>query len=150
MSEELTTTQDERVMAGLAHGSTLLGLFTNGIGGIGAALIIWITQKEKSAYVAFQALQALVYQVVTLLITMMVWMCWGCLWMLLILPPLIANPGAYEAAPPAGMWIGLVFMVIPFGLMALTTLYGLVGAAQTLRGRDFRYAVIANWLEKQG
>ena len=62
MNSRLEVSQDERMMAGLAHGSILLGLFTNGIGGIAAALVIWITQKEKSDYVAGQALQAMIYQ----------------------------------------------------------------------------------------
>nr|NIV37945.1 DUF4870 domain-containing protein [Anaerolineae bacterium] len=68
MSEQLAPTQDERVLAGLAHGSILLGLFTSGVGGIIAALVIWATQKEKSAYAAAQALQSMVYQAVTFVI----------------------------------------------------------------------------------
>ncbi len=70
MSEKTVITQEEKVLAGLSHGSILLGIFTNGIGGIVVALVIWLTQKQKSAYVAAQALQALVYQVV---ITVLTW-----------------------------------------------------------------------------
>jgi len=149
MSEQVTIKQDERVLAALAHGSILLGLFTNGVGGIGAALVIWITQKEKSAYVAAQALQALVYQVVTLIMSMLVWGCWGVLWMLMFLPQIIANPAAYEATPPAGMWVGLTLMICPLGIWSLTVLYGLWGAVRSLSGHDFQYAVIGNWLERQ-
>lgn len=50
-------TQDERVMAALAHASALLPLM-----GVIAPIVIWVSQKEKSKYVAFQALQALAYQ----------------------------------------------------------------------------------------
>ena len=73
MSEQTTTTQNERALAALAHGSILLGLFSNGIGGIVTALVIWVVQRQKSAYVAHQALQALVYQVATFLLTMLAW-----------------------------------------------------------------------------
>jgi uncharacterized Tic20 family protein len=149
MSDEMTVSRDERMMAGLAHGSVLLGLVTNGVGGIGAALLIWLTQRGKSAYVAAQALQALVYQLVTLLLTMVFWCCWGGLWMLMIIPPIIANPSAYDNAAPPGMWVGLTLMIFPLGLMALTTLYGVWGAVRSMSGHDFRYAVIGNWLERQ-
>jgi hypothetical protein len=33
MSTKLVPTQDEQVLASLAHGSILLGIFTNGLGG---------------------------------------------------------------------------------------------------------------------
>lgn len=149
MSEQVTVTQDERTMAGLAHGSILLGVFTSGIGGIVAALVIWLLQKEKSAYVAAQALQALIYQALTFIITMLVWCCWGVLWTAMILLPLMADPGAYDAAPPAGLWVGLFLMAIPFGIWGLTILYGLWGAVRCLNGHDFKYAIIGNWLGTQ-
>ena len=48
MSEQTIVTQNERGLSGLAHGSILLGMFTGGVGGIVAAVIIWLTQKEKN------------------------------------------------------------------------------------------------------
>ena len=149
MSEQVTLKQDEKTLAALAHGSILLGLLTSGMGGIIAALVIWIVQKEKSAYVAAQALQALVYQGITFLLTMIAWCCWGVLYTALIVVPLIGNPGAYDAAPPTGLWVGLALMVVPFGIWGLTILYGLYGAARCLSGHDFKYAVIGNWLNSQ-
>ncbi len=38
--DQSTLSKDERTLAGLAHGSILLGTFTSGMGGIIAALII--------------------------------------------------------------------------------------------------------------
>ena len=149
MSEQLAPTQDEKTLAGLAHGSILLGLFTSGVGGIIAALVIWATQKEKSPYAAAQALQAMVYQGVTFLITMVAWCCWGILYMMMIFVPLVNNPGAYEAAPPAGLWVGMFLMIVPFGIWGLIILYGLYGAVRCLGGHDFKYAIIGNWLEGQ-
>jgi uncharacterized Tic20 family protein len=145
----MTLKQDEKTLAGLAHGSILLGLLTSGMGGIIAALVIWIVQKEKSAYVAAQALQALVFQAITFLLTMIAWCCWGVLYMALIFVPLISNPGAYESTPPAGLWVGLALMIVPFGIWGLTILYGLYGAVRCLGGHDFKYAVIGNWLDSQ-
>ncbi len=108
MSEEMAPTQNAKTLAALAHGSILLGLFSNGVGGIVAALIIWATQKDKAPYAAAQALQSMVYQGVTFVITMMAWCCWGILYTVMIMVPLMADPAAYEAAPPASLWVGLV------------------------------------------
>jgi uncharacterized Tic20 family protein len=149
MSEQVSPKKDERVLASLAHGSIIFGPFTNGIGGIVAALVIWVTQKEKSAYAAAQALQALVYQVVTFAIAGLAWCCWGLMWMALILGPLAINPEAYDQAPPAGMWVGLILLIVPIAIGGLTILYGLWGAARCWGGHDFRYAIIGNWLESQ-
>lgn len=149
MTEKTMLTQDEKTLAGLAHGSILLGIFTSGMGGIIAALVIWLLQREKSAYVAVQALQSLVYQAVTFLLTMLAWCCWGVLWTALILIPLLGNPAVYDVNPPAGLWVGLFLMIVPFGIWGLTILYGLYGAVRCLGGHDFKYAVIGNWLDSQ-
>lgn len=146
MSTERITSSDERTLAGLAHASIVLGLFTNGVGGILAALVIWLTQREKSAYVAAQALQALVYQVLVLAVTMAAWCCWGALWMAMIFVPLFADPAAFEASPPATLWAGLFLMVVPLAIWAVTILYGLWGAARCLGGHDFEYAIVGSWL----
>ena len=49
--------QDERIMAGLAHISAILPMM-----GMVAPIVIWVTQKDKSKFVSFQALQAVSYQ----------------------------------------------------------------------------------------
>lgn len=149
MNESVSLTQEEKVMAGLAHGSIVLGLFTNGVGGLIGALVIWILQREKSAFAAAQALQSLVYQALTFAITMVFWCCWGMVYMLLIFPPIIANPEAYETTVPAGLWIGLALMIIPFAVWGITILYGLYGAVRSYGGHDFKYAILGKWLENQ-
>lgn len=149
MSAKTNTTQDQRLMAALAHGSILIGPLTNGVGGVIAALVIWVVQREKSAYAAAQALQALVYQAATTLVTMLAWCCWGVLWVALIVPPVMANPELYENTVPAGFWVGLSLMAIPLLLWGLTIVYGLVGAVRCLGGHDFRYAIIGRWLDRR-
>ena len=149
MGEQSAIRQDERVLAGLAHGSILLGPLTNGVGGIVSALVIWLIQRDKSAYVAFQALQALVYQVAAFVLAGLVTCCWAAVWMLMWMPAMAANPEAYKDVPPTGMWIGLALAVVPLAVWAVTMVYGLVGAARTLGGHDFRYAIIGKWLKSQ-
>lgn len=149
MSEQTVVAQHERRLAGLAHGSILLGIFTSGAGGIIAALIIWLSQKEKSIYAANQSLQALVYQGVVFLVTMTCWCCWGLLWTASFLTPIIGNPERYENQVPATLWLGLALIIIPLGVWGLTILYGLYGAVCCFGGHDFKYAVIGDWLKSQ-
>ena len=149
MDEQKSPTQNARTLAALAHSSVVLGLLSNGLGGIVAALVIWTTQKDKRPYAAAQALQAMAYQGLTFVITMLAWCCWGIVYMLLIMVPLLSNPGAYEVTPPAGLWVGLVLILVPLALWGLMIAYGLYGAVRCLGGQDFKYAIIGNWLESQ-
>lgn len=150
MTVRTDTKQEERVLAAAAHGSILVSLLTSGLGGVLAATAIWLTQREKSGYAAFQALQALVYQVVTFVISAVTWTCWGLAWLAMIVPPLFANHAAYENAPPAGLWIGLLLMAVPIAVHGLTVLYALWAALRCLGGHEFRYAIIGRWLESHG
>lgn len=136
-------------MAAVAHGSILLGAFTSGIGGIFAALIIWVSQREKSTYAAHQSLQALVYQSFILLLTVVAFCSWGALLMILTVLPMVANPDLYQSSPPQSMWVGLSLLIFPCGLWLATILYGLWGAMRCLSGADFKYAIIGNWLEQR-
>ena len=149
MNDTATVPSNERTWAGLAHASILLGLFTNGIGGIGVALVLWITQKDKSPYAAFQAMQSLVYQVMTYILVFLLFSCWGGVWMLMLIPAILGNPEALNGAPPTVMWVGLALMVIPFGVWLLTTAYGVLGAVRCFQGHDFRYLLVGKWVGRQ-
>ena len=146
MQEGTTITQNERVLAALAHAGVLLGVFTGSLGGIFVALVVWLAEKEKSAYVAYQALQALVYQIVTMVVAAVFWMAWLAMWMGMILLPVFANPNAYESAPPAGLWVGLILLIVPIAVTKLLVLYGLWGALRCLGGHPFRYALVGRWV----
>ena len=63
-------TPDERTLAALAHGLAVLNLFA-GVGGAIAAAVIWFSQKEESAWVAWHALQALVFQAIQIAIVVL-------------------------------------------------------------------------------
>ncbi len=128
--------QEERLLAGLAHGSIVAGA----IGPV-AGLLIYLIQKEKSAFVARQALQAALYQLLGLGVMIVAWSCWGSFYALTFIP-LITNAEKYQDAPPPIFWVGLGSMVIPFILMGMWGLYGLYGAVRVWLGTDFRYALI--------
>jgi uncharacterized Tic20 family protein len=129
-------TQEERLLAALAHVAVVAGAIAP-IAGI----VIYLTQKEKSAYAAGQALQAAVYQLLGLLVIIVVWSCWGFFYALSFIP-IIANIDQYQDAPPPIFWVGLGSMIIPFIAMGLWGLYGLYGGLRAWQGADFRYAVV--------
>ena len=136
---------ETRLLAALAHGSVV----AQGIG-ILVGIIVYINQREKSRYVAYQGLQAAVYQLINLIITVLLWLAWGVLYGLSMIPLIIQAETNPDAAPPAIFWISMILMVIPLVYMVLVGLYGLWGAVRTWQGKDFKYLLLGNWLEKSG
>jgi uncharacterized protein len=129
-------TQNDRIMAALAHATAILP-----VTGVIAPIIIWVTQREKSEYVAFQALQAVVYQ-----FSMIVaWFASMALYMgsFFIVIPFSASSRGFPA-----------IMLVPFGVMGLMLVgslifivYAFVAAGMVLQGRNFRYVIIGNALK---
>jgi uncharacterized Tic20 family protein len=135
-------TQDERVMAALAHACIML--FGTGII---AVVVLWVTQKDRSRYVAFQALQAMVYQVIGFFVFLVAMCSWLTLYLLSLIPLMAAAEKA-ASEPPLYFLVSLVLMVVPFALMGIWILGGLWGAVRTLQAREFRYLVLGNQLER--
>jgi len=144
-------------MAALAHASVvltfILALGSGGLGGllgILVPLLIWLTYKEKSAYVAFQALQATVFQAVSILLMVVV----------LAVSIILIVVGWTISGALTAVLIGLCLM--PFALLITVVLallvlilplaqlgYGLYAAYETYQGRDFRYWLVGENLEKE-
>ena len=162
-TEDISTavTQDERIMAALAHAGVILPFW-----GLIGAIVIWATQREKSRFVGFQALQVLAYQLALVLTGALGFACYICsifgtvFGAFLLIPlGLVASEGAAEGAPGAegiiGMLLTMVTTFFPFCVMGLFVLvgiafvvYGLYGAMRVLQGQDFRYAIVGRWLER--
>jgi len=127
---------EERLMAAFAHASVVV------FGpGILVGVFIWLTQKGKAAYASKQGMQAAVYQLVGMIVTMALWVVWGIFYALTWIP-FVSNPELLDGPPPPIFWIGMISMVIPLLIMLAWSLYGLWGALQSCRGRDFRYLMI--------
>ena len=60
---------EEMDMAALAHASVVLGFITSGLAGIVVALLIWLSYKDRSDYVATQSLQAMAFQLLLVPVT---------------------------------------------------------------------------------
>ncbi len=133
-------TNDERTTAAMAHGSAILNLFT-GFGGPIAALIIWLTQKDKSPWVAFHALQSLIFQTAVTLIAVLVV---GVVWVVgFIISFVTIGFGAIVAVP---------FMILVFFggfiIVGAGTFYCLYAAYQVYQDKEFRYLWVGDWLQR--
>jgi uncharacterized Tic20 family protein len=145
--DSLTPSQDERVMAALAQISVLVPLL-----GVIAPIVIWVTQKDKSRYVAFQSLQAIAFQL-TMIFAWFVGMgCYMCSFFSMFLA--IPFGSSIESSQSVGPLFVLPFFTpfLAMGLMFLGgflfILYGIVAAVMTFQGRPFRYAIIGRRVEQ--
>jgi uncharacterized Tic20 family protein len=155
---EAAPTSNERIWAALAHASVLLtfilGVTTGGLAVVVGALvplIIWLAFRDRSRYVTFHSMQATVFQLasvvawVGLLIAGVVVLVPTWIVTILLLVVLIG----FLLLPVALMLT--VALPVALVLMPLAVLvYGLYGAFEVYGGRDFRYWLIADWIEKRG
>ncbi len=134
---------DDRIWAALAHGSALLF----GFGPI-VAVILWFTQRKKSAYAAFHALQAMAYQIIFF---------WAYLTiiplvMTVLLLVIIVIGVAVSPRSDDPMWIVILPQFVMWGLLlgtfALYGLLALIGVISTLTGREFKYPIVGAWLAR--
>ena len=132
--EQESQSSENRLLAALAHGSAVV----QGIG-ILVGLFIYMTQRDKSRWAAFQALQAAVFQLLNMIIIIVMWFLWGACYGLSMIPLIIQAEANPDAAPPAIFWISLGSMVVPLIFMVIVGLYGLWGGLRTWQGEDFRY-----------
>jgi uncharacterized Tic20 family protein len=142
-----TPTPDERVLAALSHVSVLLPLV-----GVIAPIVIWVTQREKSKFVAFQSLQAMVYQLTIIVGWILSWGCYMCsffgIFTGMFLGASLESSGSGETfAILASLLPLLVFGVIMvFGIAFI--IYGVVGAVMAFQGKPFRYIIIGERVER--
>lgn len=127
------TTPDERTWAMLAHLTTLINLFT-GILGPAVALIIYLTYKDKSRYVAYQALQSFILQLIGWvgggIIVGISWTITGVLSALIIGICLIP--------------FSILLSFLPLGVIV----YSIIAAIQCNNGVDFKIWLIGDWVRR--
>lgn len=142
MKEAPSNTQDERLMAGLAHGSILLPMW-----GLILSGLIFVTQREKSEYVRQQAAQALGWQV-TLIAGFFAGM--GCYMVAFfgLVGVIIATDGGSASGPPPAFFLPFGMMGILMLAMFAFVLVGLLGALRAFQGRGFRYPLVGAYVER--
>lgn len=145
------STQDERIIAALAHVSVLVPMI-----GMIAPITIWVTQRERSRYVRFQALQAVAFQLTFILLWVIGIGCYMTFFFLMFFSSFIL-PGVFQgtdATPVVGALLGGMFLV-PFSIIILMIvmfftmmIYGIVAAILTFQGKEFRYVIVGRWVER--
>lgn len=114
-------TSDDNMIAAAAHISFLI---------LPAVLpfVIWLVYKDKSEYVRRQSLQATVYQAVGTVALIGLW---------------------FVAIILSFVLIGIILLPV-VGLLGIAyAVYAIIAAVKCFNGEDFRYAVIADLIEKR-
>ena len=119
-------TDDDRLLAALAHGSMWLNLVT-GFLGLAVSGGIWLVYRNRSRWVAGQALQATFLQLLYVLAVGAMGTSFG-------LGAALWWTGIGLAFFPLGCLVGLVVVGLFF--------YSLYGALQAYAGRDFRHPIL--------
>lgn len=150
-------TADERLWATIAHLSFLLtgitAIVTDGwavLAMMFVPLAIYFNFREKSDFIAFHALQAFAAQVIGTI-------GWA---VMLAVGSVVFSIAIAVSAVASVILIGIPFVIVfsllfvVFVLMMLLLpvailILSLVGAGNTYGGRDFRYPVIAQWIDQQ-
>jgi uncharacterized Tic20 family protein len=156
MRTHLGLTREEMNWAAIAHASIvltfLLGIVTSGLGAILGVLVpalIWYAHREKSDYVAEQARQATAFQLAG----------FAAMLVLALGGTLILTLGWTVSALLVLILVGLLLLPVMLVLTILTVvalvalpiaqvIYGCYAAAETYNGRPFRYAWIADQVDR--
>jgi uncharacterized Tic20 family protein len=146
--EAVKVPTDEWTTASLAHASILLTVTLGTVGGIGAPvglavpLVMYLGYRKQSRFIAFHALQAFAYQLAGVL----------------IVAALGARVGAAWAVSGTLATVLVGFALMPFaasltlllaGAAIAWIVYGLYAAYQVYQGRDLRYWLIGDYLERE-
>jgi uncharacterized Tic20 family protein len=128
-------------MAAAAHGSILfLGW------GVIVPVIIWLTNRSKSAFVSFHALQAIVYQLSQTILMTLLSFAAGLIMMVVMFGTMFQSAGNEEMMSLvmiAGQFLAMSVIMLGFGLFIL---YGFIGAALILSKREFWYLLFGGWI----
>lgn len=134
--------QDERLMAALSHAAIILSWI-----GLFIPVIIWVTQKDKSRYVAIQALQALVFQLLRMVALFIGLGCYMATLFSTVFMTATSTSSRY-GGPPTAMLIPLATLCVLGVFGAFFFIYAVVGVVMTIQGKDFRYVLIGEWVEQ--
>lgn len=156
-------TQDDCLLAALSHATIILPLT-----GVVIPILVYVTQKEKSRFVAFQAVQAAAYHLTIIIFWVLGFACYAGSFFVsfigmiagMIGAPLLSMAASGGGDPhPVVLVVSLFFSMAPiflpflvFGMMivgaVIYIIYGFVGAWMTMQGRNFRYAIIGARVER--
>jgi len=135
--------REARWMAALTYAGVLINPY-----GWLIPLIVWLTQKERSALLRFQALQALLYQGIGTLVLMGLSLLMGGLAIPMIL--VLAFVGSFSSSLPVLVvipWVALVLLITTLSLIYV--FFGLWMGMRVAQGQDFTFPGLGPWLRRR-
>jgi hypothetical protein len=153
---EGSATTDAWTIAALAHASILLTLILAFAGGVGALvglvvpLVIHLSYRERSRFIAFHAMQALVYQgagvliylVLVVVLALAVTVAW-------VVSGLLSAVIVGFLLMPIALLLTAVMVIVLLGAPLTWIAYGLYAAYEVYQGKDFRYWLVGEWVERE-
>ncbi len=153
----MRVTDEEKLWAAVAHGSawvtfigTLLSIGVITPLSVFVPLIIYFMFRKRSDYVAFHALQAFVLQLIGTVGAMLLLIVGGFVWavgMVIAMLALLVLVGFVLI--PVWALVGLVLLLVVMLLPLAMVLYATLATIETYNGRDYRYPIIAKWVDRQ-
>jgi uncharacterized Tic20 family protein len=124
------TPSEERTWAMISHLSILANLVT-GLLGVAVPLVVYLSFKDRSRYVAFQSMQAFIFQLIA----------WAGAGILAAIAWTISGVLAVILIGCLLMPLALLISLIPLAALV----YGVIGAVQTNQGQNFKYWLVGDW-----
>jgi uncharacterized Tic20 family protein len=143
-------------VGGICHSTAILRIW-----GIITPLIIWFSQKGRSAKIRLQALQAIFYQLIASVTYIVLSVLGGVLYFLFIFGMLAfgvtTNSSGNNAHVPLGfgilifLFIGgmMLFFLIAMIVVPLYYLLAAVASIRTIRGHDFKYPILGKIIARR-
>jgi uncharacterized Tic20 family protein len=138
MKEKLKS--DDKLLSMLSHLAILIPNI-----GILAPIVIWFTQKDKSKFVRYNAIQAIFFQLLFFLLLMLSIF----IGIILMAVSLILTNATSGGEPGTFFWVSMVIVNFYFPLWFFFSIYAIVAAVKSYKGKIFRYLVIGKIIEKR-
>lgn len=153
-NNQIVEDKEDSWVAGMSHASAILFLW-----GMLLPLIVWVTQKDRSARLRFQSLQALVYQ----LIATLAYFVGLALYFLMIFGMIFAAvAGGIPSSGNSGamnngailiflifIFVFMLFWIVLLLLVPIYHLFAFIAAIRVIRGQDYRYPLLGKFLAQR-
>lgn len=149
---QIAETQEDNWVSGVCHATAILQLW-----GVVTPLIVWFSQKERSARLRFQSMQAFVYQLIAFaayMLGMAAYMVFFFgMFSTLILGSSLGGGRDLQGVPAIMMLVFFAVMML-FWLLVMIVMpiyYLLAGWAglRVIRGHHFRYPILGKLIERR-
>lgn len=153
----LRVSDEEKLWAAVAHGSIWLSvaLSVMSVGtllpvSVFIPLVIYFMFRKRSDYVAFHALQAFVLQLVGSIGALVLLLVGGAVWLVGLFLALLAMAIliGFILVPVWGL-VGIILLLATAVLPLAALLFGTIATIETYNGRDYRYPLLARWVDRQ-